>query len=107
MFVKDEEKKEFGRWWMWLILLIAGAGIVFTLLGYAGKVGGTIVERKVFENSYQRSESLKSREAAYEAQLAQIDSRLAYCDPESDLYAELSAQKAMLQVQIRQTREMK
>lgn len=107
MFIKDEEKKEFGKWWMFLILLFVAVVIVFTILGYVGKIGGTIVERKVFENSYQRSESLKSRDNAWQAQLAQINARLTYTDSNSDTYNELMAQKAMLQMQIQQTQGMK
>ena len=49
----DQEKKEIGKWWLWILLLIAITIIMFTVLDTVGFFTKTVVERKVFENSYQ------------------------------------------------------
>ncbi len=103
----DKDKREFGAWWIWVVVLMVFAGVTFTVLGYMGKFTGTFVERKVFEQSYQRSEGLKSQQNAWEAQLASINVHLSQVDVGSDLHNQLMSQKAMLEVQIRQTKGMK
>lgn len=72
----DPEKKEFGGWWMWGLILTIISIIVLSALGYAGIFTGTVVERKVFENSFQYSEARKSEIATYEAQLAELRGKL-------------------------------
>lgn len=73
-------KKE-GMWFFWtalpaiLVVLLVVSGISWIMKGTT-KIGDTIVERKIFENSYQRSESLKSKIAVQEAQLAEIEYKL-------------------------------
>ena len=102
----EQEKKEFGLWWFFVTALIIGSIVMFTILSYTGKVTGTIVERKVFENSYQRSEGMKSRISAWNAQLASINSQLLTEKDENKL-TNLKAQKAMLEMQIAETKGMK
>ncbi len=99
----DAEKKEFGLWWLWVLLLVAISIGVMAMMGYFGKYTGTIIERKVFEESYQRSEGLKSQLMTWEAQLASINSQLV-SNPND---VNLKSQKAMLEVQINQTKGMK
>ncbi len=72
----DQEKKEFGGWWMWVLLLLVISTVVFGALNYVGLIGKTVVERKVFENSFQYSEARKAEVATFEAQLAEINHRL-------------------------------
>ena len=97
--INDTEKKEFGKWYIFLGVLVVGTVIVFTTLGYFGKVTGTIVERKVFENSYQKVAGDNARTKTYRAQLAQIDYKLSQ-DIDEDLRQELESQRAMLKVQL-------
>ena len=104
--LKDNDKKEFGGWWIFMVALVVGTVIVFAVLNATGKIGNTIVERKVFENSYQRSESMKAREAAYRAQLAAVNARIQTL-PIGTYSPDLQAQKAMLETQIRTTMEIK
>ena len=99
----DEEKRELGKWWLWVLGLVAITIIVLSTMGYMGKLTGTFVERKVFEQSYQRSEGLRSQLLTWEAQLASINSQLV-SKPNN---VNLQAQKAMLEVQIAQTKGMK
>ena len=97
--IKDKDKKEFGYWWIFLLGMLVIAIIVLSFTGYLGKWTSTIVERKVFEESYQRSEGLKSREATYKAQLAMINQKLAQ-ENDPEVLNNLKAQKAMLEVQL-------
>ena len=91
-----EEKKMITSWWIYFAILIVFTSLVFGLLNYVGIIGKTIVERKVFEQSYQKQAGDKSRMATYKAQLAQVNSKLVMSPNDQDLLA----QKAMLQVQI-------
>ena len=79
--------------------------VVLSMFGVVGKIGSTVVERKVFENSYQRSEGLKEREATYQAQLAQINSLINSSSNEN--VDDLKAQRAMLQTQLRTVQGIK
>lgn len=72
----EGEKKYIGGWWVWIVLLLIGTGIVFTGLRYVGILGKTVVERKVFENSYQKSESDKTASTVYTAELAMLRRKL-------------------------------
>ena len=91
-----EEKKAITSWWIYFVILLVATSVVLTTLKYFGLVGSTIVERKVFENSYQKQAGDKARLATYKAQLAAINSKLVTSPNDADLLA----QKAMLQVQI-------
>ena len=102
----DKEKRELGKWWMWILLLLVVSGIVFTGMKYLGLVGGTIIEREVFEHSYQRTSALASRESAYVAQLASIEYQI-QTETDEDTLKQLKAQRAMLNVQIDQVRREK
>lgn len=72
----NEFRRE-ARWTIWkflpitltLIILISVVGFGLRAMGMFGQ---TVVERKVFENSYQRSESLKAQIDVDEATLAEI-----------------------------------
>ena len=72
----EKEKKYFAGWFFWILLIMIVAGIVLTSLNYVGLIGKTVVERKVFENSFQYSEARKSAVAGYQAQLVEIDRKL-------------------------------
>ena len=93
----SEDKKEFGGWWIYVLVLLLISTVAFTTLRYVGVLGKTVVEREVFENSYQKTAGDSARLNRYQAQLAEINSRL-YSTPDD---ADLRAQKAMLEVQIK------
>jgi len=88
----NQERQEFGKWWLVTLLLVVITIVVFTVLN----VGGVATERLVFTNSYQKAAGDKSQLNAWRAQLASINSQLVN-DPEN---GNLKAQKAMLEVQI-------
>lgn len=58
-----------------LLALVGVSGVGFGLHSCA-TVAGTVVERKTFENSYQKSEAHRTEISMYEAQLAELDAQL-------------------------------
>lgn len=86
-------------WTFWRFLPIGVAVIVvLSVVGFAmnslGLFGHTVVERKVFENSYQRSEALKARIATDEAALSEIEIKLRNPNLDPDTRSNLEAQAA-------------
>jgi hypothetical protein len=100
----EQEKKYFAGWWFWVLLLIIVSAIIFAGLNYAGIIGRTVVERKVFEQSYQRSEALKSQIATYEAQIVEIQLQLSRGDLDSSTQANLNAQLSSIRVMLNSAR---
>ncbi len=88
----EEDKKEFGKWWIWILALVIITGSALTLM----KFGGVAIERFIFETSYQKDAGDKKQLNTWQAQLAAINSRLV-SDPTN---TNLNAQKAMLEIQI-------
>ena len=72
----EKEKKDLFGWWMWILLLIIFTGIILGVTGSFGKIFHTVVERKVFENSYQKHESDKTAITTYQAQIVQLRGKL-------------------------------
>lgn len=99
----EKEKKIFAAWWFWILLLVVISSIIIGGLNYAGIIGRTIVEREVFEQSYQRSESLRTEVATYEAQLAEIRHKLS-SDIDSQTRTNLEAQASSIRVLLRVAR---
>lgn len=96
----ETEKKYYAGWFFWGLLLASIAGIILTGLSYLGVFGQTVVERKVFENSFQYSESRKAEIATFEAQLAEIDGKLNNTNLDSDTRTNLEAQKSAINIQL-------
>jgi hypothetical protein len=100
----DKDKREFGGWWVWILVLVVISAIAFFGLRAAGIIGGTVLEREVFKRSYQRTEGLKSQIATYEAQLAQLRVKLGDPNLEPGVKRSLQAQKAAIEVQLASAR---
>ncbi len=96
----EQEKKYFAGWWLWVVFLIIISSIIFGVLNYIGLIGHTIVERKVFENSFQYSEARKSEIATFEAQLAEIDRKLSNPNLDPNTRTNLEAQAAAIRIQL-------
>jgi hypothetical protein len=93
-------------WTFWKILpLILIIIVVFSVLGFAIHslflVGKTKVERKVFENSYQRQEALKSEIAVNEAALIEIERKLMNPELDKNTRHNLEAQASAARFRIR------
>lgn len=96
----EEEKKYFASWWLWCLLLIVIAFIIFGGLRITGIIG----ERVVFEQSYQYKEARKSEIVVFESQLTQIDIQLSNPDLDNTTRSDLEAQKAAITIQLNAAR---
>lgn len=92
-----------GRWWIWVLLLIV-TGIAGAFLKSGELFLHTVVEREVFENSYQRSEGLKSSIATDEAALAEIERMLRNSNIDVNTRSNLEQQAAAARIRIATTR---
>lgn len=88
----EQEKKYVGGWWVWIIILLIGTTIIFTGLNYLGVLGKTVVERKVFENSYQKSEADKTASTTYRAQVLMLRRKLQSPNLDAGTKVEIQAQ---------------
>lgn len=98
------EFKEF-RWTFWHVFgVVVLAGIILTGISFSlnalGVFGTTVVERKVFEHSYQRSEALKSQIANDTAVLTEIERKLSNpkLDPATRTNLEAQASAARIRI---------
>ena len=96
----NTDRKEFGKWWLWVLILVVLAVIVFSGLRYAGIVTGTVVEREVFEQSYQRTEGLKQQIATWEAQIAELEGKLLNPKLDEDTKTNINAQISAIRVRL-------
>jgi hypothetical protein len=97
----DQDKKEVGGWWMWILALVAVTVMVMGGLRMAGIWGQTAIEREVFESSYQKDASDNRQTAIWKAQIAEIDSTLLDMAADDPLRSGLVSQRSALRVQLR------
>lgn len=101
---------ERDTWWTMPRVMLAFAAVIVFLfllvfgLRSLGLWGGTIVERKVFEQSYQRSEAMKARIATDEAALVEIEAQLRIPNLDPQTRARLQAQAAAARSRINAAR---
>lgn len=100
----DLGKRIFGAWWMWVLGLIVVSIIVLSILDYAGVFTRTVVERKVFEESFQYSEARKVEIATYEAQLAELEKKLSNPELDAGTRNEIEAQMSAIRIQLNTAR---
>lgn len=98
------------RWTFWRILgLVVVAVVALSAVGFGlkscGVFGSAVVERVVFENSYQRTEALKSQIANDEAVLAEIEIQLRNPKLDEDVRYNLEAQASAARIRIRTAKE--
>jgi hypothetical protein len=103
----NKEKKDFSKWWLLISVLSALSVVMLLGLNYAGNFTGTILERKVFENSYQRSEGLKSQIATYKAQIASLKVQLTNPNLDDETKVNINAQLAGIRIQLQTAKGMK
>ena len=83
-----------------IICVIVVCIIVGFILKFTGVIGDTVIERVAFENSFQYSEGQKQKIAIYEAQLAEIETRLSSSLIEEGVKKDLEAQRSAIRVQL-------
>ena len=96
----EEDKKYFGTWWVWVVVLMIATGILFTGLNYLGIIGKTVVEREVFKRSFQYTEARATAIATYEAQLAEINRKLTGSNIDENTHNNLEAQAASIRIRL-------
>ena len=94
-----------GRWTLFKLLpLFLLAVFILFVVGFGlrsmGLIGHTVVERKVFEKSYQRSEGLKARIAIDEATLTEIQRKLSNPKLDESTRHNLEAQASAARLRI-------
>lgn len=102
----DPEKKQFGAWWMWVVGLMAITIVIGTVLQHAGVFGRTVVEREVFENSYQYTAAQKEKISIIEAQLEEIRVKLSDQSLDESTRKNLESQQSVLRVRLRAAKEV-
>ena len=96
------------RWTFFRFLpIFIGAVVILTALGFGlrslGLIGSTIVEREVFERSYQRSEALKAQIAVDQATITEIEMKLRNPNLDENTRYNLNAQLSAARVRISTT----
>lgn len=92
----SKDKREFGKWWIWVLALIVITGAV----GFGMRFAGVAGDRIIFENSYQKAAADADRTATLEAELAQINALLRSNTLTEIERADLEAQRAAITVQL-------
>ena len=90
-----------------LLIIIIFLGVTGFVTKSLGLWGGTIIERKVFESSYQRSESIKSRIAIDRASMTEIEQQLMNPNLDENTRYNLEAQLSAARVRIATAEGMK
>lgn len=90
---------------MFLLVTIffSGLGFITHSLGLWGK---TVMERKIFESSYQRSAALEAQIAVDESALAAINGQLRNPNLDSNTRFNLEAQRSAINVRLNTTRRL-
>jgi 5-bromo-4-chloroindolyl phosphate hydrolysis protein len=97
--MEHEKQKRYAFGWVaWGIGILILLSVVGFVLNSAGLFGHTVVERVVFKNSFQYKEARESELTTYEAQLAEINSKLADPNLDENERKTLEAQKASINV---------
>ncbi len=91
----------FRRFLPIILIALVVLGLTGFALKSAGLFGDTVVERMVFKNSYQRSESFKARIATDEAALAEIQVQLRNPELGPNIKNNLRAQAAGIRIRIK------
>lgn len=84
------------------LIFLAVSAVISTLY----MLGHTVVERKVFENSFQRTAGLKERLATDEAVLVGLRAQLSNPNLDQNTRTNLEAQAAAIRVRIDTTRRL-
>ena len=100
----DQDKKDLGKWWIWLLTLTIPTILILTGMSYMGMWGRTTIERKVFESSYQKSDALISAAATFEAQLQEIQGKLRNPNLDKNTIFNLEATASSIRIQLNSIR---
>jgi len=102
----DMQEVHKEAWWTFrkFALLFVAVVVFLSVVGFGlksvGLIGSTVVEREVFERSYQRTESIKAQIATDEAVLVEIQRKLTNANLEPSTIINLEAQASATRVRI-------
>lgn len=94
------EKREFAKWWLWVLFLIVIAGIVLGTTGQIGRIVDVLIQRQIFEKSFQYDQARKDEVATYKAQIAELEGKLSNPDLSEGTRAEINAQLSAIRIQL-------
>lgn len=98
-FVKEGLWSFFKILPLFLIVVVVLFAVGFGLKSL-GLIGGTIVEREVFEQSYQRTAAIKAKIATDKAIIAEIERKLSNLSLDENTRINLEAQMSAARVRI-------
>ncbi|OGZ44484.1 MAG: hypothetical protein A3J55_04565 [Candidatus Ryanbacteria bacterium RIFCSPHIGHO2_02_FULL_45_17b] len=84
------------------VIMLSAVGFGLNSLGLFGK---TVVERKVFEHSYQRQAGLEAEIATYQATLTEIERKLTNSELDTNTRFNLEAQASMIRIKMAAAKE--
>lgn len=102
-----QERREFGRWWMWILLLVLVSTLILGATGQLGRVVDVVIQREVFENSFQYDQAREKEISTYDAQIAELEGRLLNPNLTESTRTEIEAQLSQLKVLRRSAIDMK
>ncbi len=94
------EKKSFAGWWIFILVLLVVTIGVLGATGVAGRIVDVVVEREVFERSFQYQEGKSDQIATYRAQMAELEGHLANPELSAGGRANINAQLSAIRIQL-------
>lgn len=102
-----DEKKSMTGWWIFFLVLFVVTGAVLGATGMIGRIVNVVVEREVFERSFQYQESKSEQVATYQAQMAELEGKLLNPNLNEGDRANINAQLAAIRIQLNSAIQMK
>lgn len=99
-------KSEGCGWFSFGLILFLVLIVVLSATGVVGRVVNVVVEREVFERSYQYSEGKNAQIATYRAELAKLQEQLNNPNLTEEQILDIHAQLTALEIQIRTAIEL-
>ena len=94
------EKKSFLGWWIFLLVLLVVMMGIFGATGVIGRIVDVVVEREVFERSFQYQEGKSDQIATYRAQIAELEGHLRDEGLDSRARNNINAQLSAIRIQL-------
>lgn len=112
MSYRDEARQvaKDSHWTFWRFLpVFLVAVVVLSAVGFGlnslGLFGRTVVEREIFEHSYQKQAGLKAEISTYEATLAEIGRKLENRNLDANTRSNLEAQSSAIRIKMAAAKE--
>lgn len=101
---RAEGKSLIWKWGLALVGVLLVSSVAFGLLRYARIIGTTVVERVVFEQSFQYKEANKARANLMNAQISELEAQLLNPNLEDSIRPNIEAQLSVLRVKLNSTK---